>query len=190
MLESILFHLPMKDLIHAQQVSRQWRKTVASSPILRRHMFLKPGNVPIGTLYSKCPRKWNAVLQYGKHPHPYLERYFVPRYQQLHDHHMLFDEDYKPHILHILSWPRGQWEKMLIWQRPPTKVKIEVSCGCLAEVLLQSRVCRGSRNTPRQRVGESEGVSQFGVDDRERYGMRTAWHGFRMGSHDCHRGGR
>lgn len=45
LLEIILLNLPMKDLIHAQATSRNWREAIAGSDELQRRLFLKARNL-------------------------------------------------------------------------------------------------------------------------------------------------
>jgi hypothetical protein len=45
LLESILLHLPLKDLLFAQKVSRQWQTVIATSPPIQQALFFAPGQV-------------------------------------------------------------------------------------------------------------------------------------------------
>lgn len=41
LLENVLFFLPVKDPIHAQQVCQQWRDTAQKSKTLRQRLYLE-----------------------------------------------------------------------------------------------------------------------------------------------------
>ena len=53
LLECVLLNLPTQDLLFAQQVSKQWHMTIASSRKLQQALFFEP--IPGGPLYCHLP---------------------------------------------------------------------------------------------------------------------------------------
>lgn len=53
LLESILTHLPTKDLLLSQGVNKTWQKTITGSPTLQRALFFQPAPATLPTTRNK-----------------------------------------------------------------------------------------------------------------------------------------
>ena len=118
LLENILSHLPFFDLVHAQQVSKQWRDITMRSKVLRQNLFLDPQ-----TCHGDQKFNLNVALRDfqdgGIQPqpqvlvsHPTLEDHLAPRdiEWQVYSHWSIR----APKIGDMLSWPDGQLRNMLL----------------------------------------------------------------------------
>lgn len=125
LLENILSHLRMKDLLHAQQACQQWRTVIAGSKFLRRHLFLEPelGDIkplnlsPIQILQMGCDVSYEET----QGAHPFLEDVFLPCEYDVPRRYILIAEEVK----RILFSREGGWVNTFILQPPPRKVQIE-----------------------------------------------------------------
>lgn len=131
LLENILSHLPMKDLIHAQSVCKQWRAVIDGSKVLGQHLFLENKAVDLKPL-RRCTSM--ACLGSDHHMvyhfpeqdlHPLLPRsgYISPSSR------INFSMEYDDVMCMRSwrsSWPSGQWKDMFAVQPPATSATIEV----------------------------------------------------------------
>jgi hypothetical protein len=53
LLELILLNLPIKDILFAQKVCKQWKQLIDSSPLLQQALFLKPAPASSAAIDSK-----------------------------------------------------------------------------------------------------------------------------------------
>lgn len=71
LLDTVLQYVDIKTLLFAQQVSRHWRITIASSPQLQETLFLRPGSP--STLPYVCDWQGDELSYFGpikSHPSP------------------------------------------------------------------------------------------------------------------------
>lgn len=135
LLEHVLSHLPMKDLVHAQQVCQHWRTTIAGSLLLRQHLFLEPAVLTIEWIdLTRSPLSpevrliagsdWNLIKDSGVGQlNPLLGNVFYSRIPGRVWRYELLYED----LRRILSWREGTWEAKLISQPPAQRVQIETN---------------------------------------------------------------
>jgi hypothetical protein len=70
LLEHIISFLPMKKIFHIQQVSKQWRNVIATSPSIEEKMFLRLKTTPKETCDPREVEWLNRVLQRHRRPVP------------------------------------------------------------------------------------------------------------------------
>lgn len=125
LVEHILSYLDFLDLIHAYQVSKQWRSIAIRSQLLRHHLYLELRS------HDSTPRQWRSdrsssgiarIIGRPLNANPILR--YSPR----------FGFDAFPceislrynDVVRMLNWQSGIWEDMLMSIPPPRKVVIRI----------------------------------------------------------------
>lgn len=147
LLENILSHLPLKDVLHAQQIYRQWHNLITHSIVLLRQSFLEPVTRESCKLMRLTPalmdglQDWIAwpgerIILQPREKYPKLRRYVmlnplvshavIPR-RELRRLPWTCQIEYRD-VKRMLSWHKGQWEETFITQ-PPTKKLLFSSSG-------------------------------------------------------------
>ncbi|KAK5688143.1 hypothetical protein LTS10_000121 [Elasticomyces elasticus] len=67
LLESIILHLPMRDMQRSRGVSRQWRETVDGSLPIKKALFLEPGTVA-DLAHDAITNTYVRIHYYSIHP--------------------------------------------------------------------------------------------------------------------------
>lgn len=70
LLEQILLHLPMLELLHCQRVCRHWKDVIDSSPVLQQALYFRPAPIPESYDIDLGPRGVNVF-------NPLLEEVFI-----------------------------------------------------------------------------------------------------------------
>lgn len=128
--ETVLFHLPLRNLLLVQSVCRQWKKTIDDSPALQQKLFFRP--VPDRTQEPEF--------------NPLLQEMFSPLFRldgHKYNGHSAWD------ICEAVDWfkdegrrqkvlrPEASWRRMFPVQ-PPARIEHMVSaggCGCYYETM-------------------------------------------------------
>ncbi|KAK4956877.1 hypothetical protein LTR10_006406 [Elasticomyces elasticus] len=143
LLEDILHHLPMKELLLAQRVSRKWRDLIRQSIVLQQQLFMRPREAAFAW-------KW-VNAEGGKTSH--LKRITVDEYNQTPDNHgqmsdlsgelntlifkqLRFNDERLIHEIydgdgqqsfgfrpsHAVHEEKASWREMFLTQPPATRV--------------------------------------------------------------------
>lgn len=129
-LENILSNLSMKDLINAQQVSKEWHSLTARSKVLRQNLYLAAkltkdleslGTSPLLCAEDAAPERELEIVE----PHPFFEFPFNPPS----DRPWVYELT-GVHAERLLSWHEdGQWKDMFVIQSPTEEVYVTLYFG-------------------------------------------------------------
>jgi hypothetical protein len=121
LVEAILVHLPPRDLLLSQRISRTFQTAIKSSPRLQQTLFFRP--IPV-----KGPGDWtlNPLLR-----NPFLpwfvileSRWQLPDYETFELLDCNANEQKRAAFMH----PNASWRRMLVIQPPPQYLRITESC--------------------------------------------------------------
>jgi hypothetical protein len=144
LLDAVLQYVDLKTLLFAQQVSRHWKATIASSPQLQDALFLRPKTS--GIIEHLCDWKGDELLQFGptKDSSPTQSPQSTSRqtFTSITINPLLANEIYYqsldsepkrrgqrlvlPPLGTFLRHPSGSWKSMFLTQ-PPTPSIVAVS---------------------------------------------------------------
>ncbi|OCL15321.1 hypothetical protein AOQ84DRAFT_49271 [Glonium stellatum] len=126
LLESILLHLPLQDLLHSQRVSRQFHAAITSSPSIQQALFLRakrrkssPNEWEINPLFRK------AFLPWFLYPEPNCP--ILPNYDTLE----LLDCNSTKQKRIAYARPEASWRRMFFMQPPPQKLTVKKFCHAM-----------------------------------------------------------
>lgn len=124
LLEQILLHLPMLDLLHSQRVCRHWKDTIDSSPTLQQALYFRP--VPVGRNHGEAGS--NLQDQHSNIFNPLLQEVFTEWFNSS-SYFKPNNRDNREYVAYIpmqrddpeiFNRPEASWRRMLFQQTVPT----------------------------------------------------------------------
>jgi hypothetical protein len=119
LLEAILLHLPLRDLLHSQRVSCQFQATVTSSPSIQRALFFRANRRKFG------PQEWDinpllreAFLPWFLYPKSEMD---LPKFETFE----FLDWNSSEQKQIAYARPEASWRRMFFIQPPPQKLTVK-----------------------------------------------------------------
>lgn len=123
LLEQILLHLPMLDLLHSQRVCRHWKDIIDSSPTLQQALYFRP--IPVGRNHGEVGS--NLQYQGSNIFNPLLQEVFMEWFDSS-SYFKLNSRDNREYVAYIpmqrddpeiFYRPEASWRRMLFQQTVP-----------------------------------------------------------------------
>lgn len=147
LLEAILYQLPFADLLNAHRVSRTWLQLIQASLPLQRKLFNKPDfAAPRKTMIVKdsglglvCGLDLGSIFETYEisvpTPHPLLQNTTIIQLQQSPPRKHVLQNLHHGSYRDLPLRKSGSWERQLIAQPPPTKIKVQCTiCNFTGDV--------------------------------------------------------